>query len=274
MLDVAAADCELNTVETEGERAVRYSPDALLVSAYRVQASALEGSVAEREQLEKRAEQRLRDNVITVVEFQDFEQVATALRRRREEVVGVVHRLKAEGIESPPSNLVEIAEVYAEKSHKLEEKEAGVRAFTPWRLQLSGGAIPAQDHEVDWYGWIEFSYSLGGPAFVIQDRRYRAARDEEVKTARHELTARVTALRGQIAARVAQAKGELALVERQLGFIETTLRSLGSSDLANIAHARDSLTLERLLAESERAFLNSLLETLSPLGSESHAPGT
>lgn len=134
--------------------------------------------------------------------------------------------------------------------------------------------MPAPNHDVDWYGWIEFSYSLGGPAYVIHDRRYRAARAEEVRTARQELTSRIEVLRGQIAARVEQAKSELALVDRQLGFIETTLRSLGASDLANVAHARDSLALERFVAESERAFLSTLLETLSPLGSESHAPGT
>jgi len=274
LLEAGTADCSLHNVDTEAERVVRYAPEALLVAAYRAQASSLASSHGERETLEKRAEQRLRDNVITVLEFRDFEQVVMALNKRQEEVVGIVGRLKAEGIESPPSNLNVLAREHVEKSDALEKKEAAVRAFAPWTLRLSGGLIPAVDREVDWYGWLALSYSLGGPAYVRHERRHRAARAEEVRTARYELGPRMDMLRRQIDARVAQARKELALVERQLAFIDTTLRSLGVSELANISHARDSLTLERFLAESEHAFLLALLETLSPLGGESHASGT
>jgi len=271
LLDASAADCSLNEVDRAGERAAQFSPEALLVSAYRAQVDALAGSRAEREQIEQRAADRLRDNVITVLEFHDFQRIANSLSARHAEVLGIVQRLQAEGIESPPANLAELAQQHVNKSRTLAEKETAVRAFEPWKFRLSGGVIPSsEEHAVDWYGWVDLSYSLGGPWFGSFERRYRQARAEETRSARYELAPRLEILRKQVDARLSQATSELTLNERQLEFIGTTLRALAASDHANVAHIRDGLVLERALAESERAFLLVLVETLSPLGSQGH----
>lgn len=270
LLDASAADCALHQVSERGERFASYSPDALLVSAYRAQAEALSRTHEERQQLAQRAANRLRDNVITVLEFHEFERLAGTVSKRHEELLGIVQRLHAEGIDEPPVGLVELAEHHASKSARLEQKEAAVRAFEPWKLRASGGVIPAQGRELDWFGWLELSYSLGGPAHAMNDRRYLRARAAERGTARYELAQRIAALRAQIDARIAQAQRELALVERQAVFIDSTLRALASSELAAVAHAREGLRLEQMLSESERAFLLTLIQTLSPLGSEAH----
>lgn len=266
---LSEADCDVQKAQESGRRLVTAPMEALLVEAYRAQVRALRASSGERDALLERAAERLRQKLITVLEFREVERSADELRQKHEVALGTLSRLEAEGVELPRDGLEALARAYADRALVYEQKARSLRALDPWTLRLAGGAIPANENTVDWYGWVEIGYNLGGLFRRRHENRYEEARRSEIDSARYELPAKVRLLAQQVNARLAQAEAELALVKKNLKFIDDTLRSLGRSDLPNVSHARDSLTLQRMLTVAEQAYLQALVDALSPFRSHS-----
>jgi hypothetical protein len=270
MLSVSRADCQVHSDGERARRLVAAPMEALVVTAYEAQLAAYRDSEAEREQLMQRAQQRLDQKLITVLEFHEVERLAVEVRQRQETTHGTLQRLHAEAIELPNGSLEALALSYMESSRVLQRKDRALRALDPWTMRLMGGAIPAKDDRLDWYGWIELSYSLGGLFRSKWENKFENARNQEIEKAKYELPQRVQLLAQQVNARFAQAESELKIVVRNLSFVESTLHSLGTADIPNVNHARDSLALQRMLLVAEQAYLRALVQTLSPLRSEDH----
>jgi hypothetical protein len=264
LVDLSEADCQLQTVQESGRRLVASPIEALFVAAYRAQVQAFHASSGEREKLMATARERLRQKLITVLEFHEIEQLADELQQKQEVTRGALARLEAEGVELPSGGLDALARSYTDNANTYEKKARSLRALDPWTVRLAGGAIPTNQDSVDWYGWLEVGYSLGGLFRAKHENRYQEARRAEIDAARYELPAKVRLLARQVNARLAQAESELSLNNKSLKFIDDTLRSLGTSDLPNISHARDSLLLQRMIAVAEQAYLHTLVDTLAP----------
>jgi hypothetical protein len=215
----------------------------------------------------KRSHERLRQKLITVLEFHEIERIADELRQKQQVALGALSRLEAEGIELPREGFDALVRSYVDSSTVYEKKARSLRALDPWTFRLAGGAIPTIQDKVDWYGWLEISYNLGGLVRAKYENRYEAARAAEIDSARYELPAKVRLLAQQVTARLAEAEAELALANKSLKFIDDTLRSLGTSDLPNVGHPRDSLVLQRMMAAAEQAYLQTLVDTLAPFRS-------
>jgi hypothetical protein len=265
VLSASHADCGLHLAETSARRVISAPADAVLVSAYRAQASVLEQSQHQREELMAQAARRLRENIITVMEFHDLQRQVELLRQKQSDAEGILARLQAEGIEEPPATLSELTERYRAMNETFEQRESDVRVLEPWTFRVTGGVIPVAD-DTDWYGWFEFSYNFGGFARFGHERRYREARRAELETEEFEVPKRMQVLQKQLAIRVEQARHELETTENQITFVESMLRSLESSQLEKVAHVKDSLVLQQMVSKSERTFLVTLIATLSPLG--------
>ncbi len=261
------ADCAVQKIQESGRRLVTSPLDALLVDAYRAQVRSFRASSSERDNLLKRSHERLRQKLITVLEFHEIERIADELRQKQEVALGALSRLEAEGIELPREGLDALVRSYVDSTAVYEKKARSLRALDPWTFRLAGGAIPTIQDRVDWYGWLEISYSLGGLVRAKYENRYEEARRAEVDSARYELPAKVRLLAQQVTARLAEAEAELALANKSLKFIDDTLRSLGTSDLPNVGHPRDSLVLQRMMAAAEQAYLQTLVDTLAPFRS-------
>lgn len=261
------ADCAVQKAHEAGRRLVTSPLDALLVEAYRAQVRSFRASSGERENLLKRSQERLRQKLITVLEFHEIERIADELRQKQEVALGALSRLEAEGIELPPKGLDALVHTYVESSTVYEKKARSLRALDPWTFRVAGGAIPSLEDRVDWYGWLEVSYSLGGLVRAKHEDRYEEARRAEIESARYELPAKVRLLAQQVTARLTEAEAELALTNKSLKFIDDTLRSLGTSALPNVGHPRDALALQRMMTAAEQAYLQTLVDTLAPFRS-------
>jgi len=270
ILAIGRADCTLHGTEAPLRRTVTSPMDALLVDAHRALLRAVEARAEEREALVARGAERLKQNLITVIEFHELQQLSDELRKKQNAAASTLARLHAEGFERPPSDLSELVRGYERASEHLEQRVSAARNLEPFTLRVTGGAIPSAGAAADWYGWVEFSYNLGGLARLRHERSYRDARKAELAREDHELPVRLHALQTELGVRVDQARGDAQAGGRQLAFIASTLRSLGASELPNVAHARDGLVLQHMLAESEHAFNTALVESLSPLRSDAH----
>lgn len=271
VLRAARADCAVHSAATPLRRALTAPGDALLVDGYRAQLRALEARHDERERLLARSAERLRQNLITVMEYADHRKLYDELRRRSEGANAALDRLHQEGIERPPEALEALVSRYEQASSLEDARASEVRNLEPLTVRVTGGFIPSSSTAGDWYGWLELSYNLGGFARLGHERDARRARARERADDTLELAGRVEGLRRTLAARVREASVELRTSTDQLAFIASTLGSLGASDLPAIAHARDGLALQQMLAESEHAFNTAIVESLSKLGSEDHA---
>jgi hypothetical protein len=70
-------------------------------------------------------------------------------------------------------------------------------------------------------------------------------------------------LQTQLALDAEQAHNELRVLERRLGYLRSTAAELEGADAALVAHTRDALAIEALSAESERVYLQTLIESLA-----------
>jgi hypothetical protein len=232
--------------------------------ALRAQAAYLEAHRAEWRALLAKAADQLAARLVTAVEYHELRRLTQALERKSATVAGEIDRLQASaGAAATPQDLEALARASVDESDASERAYTHLRAIDPWGFKVSGGFIPPQGSEPpDWFGLAELSYNLGGPWHAQADARAVAARAEEARHARYELPARVDDVKRTLAAEVSATRRELETVEAQLASTEVLRATLEGSDAPNLAHARATLIVERLDAESDRVFLRALLGIL------------
>lgn len=140
-----------------------------------------------------------------------------------------------------------------------------LRGLEAWNLRLQAGVIPLEGVKLDWFGWLELSYSLGGPFQSAAESRYREARQRELLSDARELPARLKRQSQELSAQTEQAAVELRVVEKRLAQLRETLADVDISDPSLSSHARDALSMAQLSADAERVFLQKLFDSLSQL---------
>lgn len=261
LMNVSEADCRAHEISDRFERDLEQATEAPALPAFEAQVEFL---VKQRSVLDKvleRARARLASNIITTLEFQTLRSNIDALDRKVEQLLGQASGLRARGVKAPDRTVS--LQTYLEAKMTLEDKLSSLKSLDAWNLKLSGGVIPVGDRQTDYFAWVEFSYSLGGPLNVQQENKYLDARRAEMRQARYEIATRTRQTRLQLEAARSQAQRELAIIDRQLGFLVQTREALERADVAATAHVRDSLMIEQISTESERVYLKTLIEHLT-----------
>jgi hypothetical protein len=242
-----------------------------MIEALEAQAAYLESRRAEWGALLGRAEDRLKAGLIMLTDLHELRRFVAALERKLEAVKAQAEQLEAvlpegrPGLAATPATLDALTKDYVQRSVELDDELGHLRSLDAWGIKLSAGAIPMPGQPVDWYGFVEVGYALGGFGRNAHETDYMAARRAELRQANYELPARARELTRLIAAQIAGAIRQRDVVDDQLRAIESTRSLLESSELAEAEHTRAMLQAEAVLLQSERVYFQTLIDALSRL---------
>lgn len=256
-------DCQAHSALEELQNAYDSSSDTPQRSAYQAQAQFLDRHRGDVDAVVERARKRLSERIITVMEFNELLTLTDQLERKAVQAQGAASRLAPTAQASSARPAGKVLRDVLRLSSEHEAELSSLRELDAWGLRLNGGLIPLADHSVDWFGWVEVNYSLGGLFRGGAERRYRQARRDELRTAVDQLPARLSQLQTQLALSAEQAQNELRVLDKRLGYLRSTAAELEGADAALVAHTRDALTIEALSAESERVYLQTLLDSIA-----------
>jgi hypothetical protein len=258
------ADCRAHDAAERLRLGLEDLSDFGRLPALRAQAAYLDAHRGEWRALLAKGAEQLAARLVTAVEYHELRRLTARLERKSAAVEGELERLRVVGAPpGSPGELDRLSRAYVAEADDAERAFAHLRAIDPWALKLTGGVIPPLGGQpADWFGLAELSYNLGGFWRDRADARAVEARADETRRARYELPARVDDVRRALRGQLAAAKRELAAVDAELTSSEIMRSSLEGSDAPNIAHARATLIVERLDAESDRVFLNALTGAL------------
>jgi hypothetical protein len=271
-VNASDSDCEAHIAADQIQRTIDDAQAAATLSAYRAQAKFLEEQRQTWTSLLSQTEKRLAAQLITQSDLQDVRQNADALERKLATVQGQVAQLEARGVEAPNVSLDELLHSYLDAELTRERGLSSARSWSVWSLGVTGGALLplSAATSVDWFGWVELSYNLGGLWRGSYESAYLKAREAELHHARGELGQRVELLKRTLSAQRDSAQRELSLLGKQLSFLDHTLTALATADTATTAQAHDLLELERLSAQADEIQLRTLADALQWLGGTSH----
>jgi hypothetical protein len=269
-MDVSDADCDAHEAWASIDRALTNASDVPAVSAYRAQTAYLDGRRAEWQALQERARQRLKAGLITAVEFAELWRSAEILERKSEEARGMAARLQASGVQPGREPVDALVNTYLQSEKALERQISGLKSLDAWSFKVLGGGIPSSDRTLGWFGWAEISYNFGALFRDHQERHYLSARSAELSSAVYEYPSRIRELKRQIGARIVQARRELSVVEKHLLFLADTRMVLDGVETPNTAQERDALMVEQYSAESDRVFLQAMIDGLTTLIKRDH----
>lgn len=270
VVDLADADCDQHNATTSAQELLQGAAFYGRLPALRKQQAFLDESRPRWEAAVAKAEARLEAKVTTLAEADDVRFRSTALERFREQIAGEVGRFEASGIDAKRAMVTELVRAVESASVRFEEKSSHIRSLDTWEVHLTGGYVPAAfGQNSDYFGVIQVSYNVGGFWRNAAESRYKAARQDEVKTARYETVNQLRLFREQMKATANQASRERAIVERRVATLTASQKALLSTDALGAAHALALIDLELVTAESDRVFLTALIEELSHLENKS-----
>ena len=270
VMDLADADCAQQHATVSAQELLQQSTFYGRLPALRKQREFLDASRARWETVATKTDARLEAKVTTLAEADDVHLRITGLERSREQVVGEIARLEATGVDGKRAALTELVHTIEATSAHYEDKASYIRTLDTWDVRLTGGYVPAAfGQNADYFGVIQLSYNLGGYWRNSAESRYVAARHDELKSARHESVDQLRSFREQMRTTANQAAREVAIVERRVAALSSSRTALASTDAPGAAHALALIELEVLAAESERVFLNALIEELMHLEEKS-----
>ncbi|HXX69514.1 MAG TPA: hypothetical protein VEK07_20185 [Polyangiaceae bacterium] len=269
LLQVGEIDCAQHESSVAVSTLLTTRDDGARLQALRAQVAYLQAHRDSWRGLWAKAAERLADRVITLVEFNGLREQVESLEHKLAQAEGEANRLQAKAVPEPPrASLGDLAGRYAQQSTELEREVAHIRAYDAWQLELTGGIVPQAP--VDWYGLAELTFNLGAVLRSHYDERYVEARADEVAHAPYELVSQVERFRQEMSAAVAQARRDLEVVDHEIGVLASTGAVLEKSEAEGIAHARDTLTIERVSVESDSVFLRALIDALTPFVEDAH----
>lgn len=262
---VANAECAHHEATLAAHELLSLGLDVGRLAALRSEAAYLESRRAEWEEITHKADQRFEARTMTLLNVTDVRARAAALVRRQLHVSAGIGRLEALGLEKLPASVERLMDAVDSTAMRYERETSHVRSLDAWDFNVTGGYVPPilDATRSDFFGLIQVSYNLGGPWRNAAESRYRAAREDELKSGRHELRRQLAVFREQARRSKAHAKGELEVVEGTIAMLRADRSAVDSSDAPSVFYASSMIELELIGAESERAYLIALIRELS-----------
>lgn len=204
-------DCQAHAAKREAQRAIDFAPDAILLRAERAEYAKLKDGGAECQQVLQRSRERFDKKLITRQELQTVEDRVAVIERRRNELSSHIKQMELRGVqELAQHDLSELERQYVDAELEREAALSSIKALSAWDLSVTGGALlPVGRSELDWFGWVELRYSLGGLFSNAHERSYMRAREAELRNADYELPGRRAQLQAQLRVQRELAQQEL-----------------------------------------------------------------
>ncbi|HVH40990.1 MAG TPA: hypothetical protein VM925_01565 [Labilithrix sp.] len=261
---VGEADCQQHEHIVTTREILMQGSDYGRLPALRKQVEFLDGRRDEMDGTVEKTTERVAAHVASIRDAAEVRARIAVLMRAREQSQGDADRLVARGVEAFHGSLLTLVAAAEQDAMKFEREASHVRTLDAWDLRLTGGVIP-QDRPVDYFGIVQVGFNFGSFSRNAQESRYLEARSDEMKKARYELRDEVQKFRAQLKTASAQAKRELAIVDKQAAMLVKDKESLEGSDSAGAAQALALISLDSILVESERVYLNTLITELARL---------
>ncbi len=263
VLRVAEADCDRHGSADAIQVVLAQGSARARLIGLRAQGAYLRAHREEWHALSDKAATRLAERVITMAEFDSLRQYADILERKLVQAEGDANQLASNSARLPREPLSTLDRSYAERAMRFEEAQSDLRKLDAWQLQLTGGVIPQEP--VDWFGLAELSFNLGGFVRYHQEGRYLDARGDELRHADYELESQLSEFRAQTTAALEEARRDLTVVEHDVAILARTREILDKSEVGSVAHARDTLTIQQIVAEADGVYLQGNITGLVSL---------
>ncbi len=259
---VGDADCAAHEATLAVQEVLAQGSDVGRLAALMQEAAYFEAHRAELARVARENEERFTAQVTTLAETNEIRGRVAETERAEKIVLGELHRLEARG--PVPTALALDAKVAAATARTMgyERELSSLRNLDAWDFRLSGGLIP-QDKPVDYFALVQVGFNFGAFSRNKQEARYLAAREEELHRAKYEATAQTRVLRDQWAATLVQARAESALIRRDVTLLDATSAALAKASATNAPHALAMVTLQRIGAEAQLTYVDTLAAELA-----------
>ena len=254
----AEADCERVIAAEHIDRVMRHRTSFGRADALDAQLAFFDARLGDVDALVSDAERRLERGLTTAADVEVLRLRRLALHRKRSVARQERAVLAAEGADAPlPSLTVELAS-YERAVGELERHRSRVRRLAGWDVRVRAGAAAAEDGAA-WFGMVALSYDLGHPWQAGAERRYLAARADELAGAELELRAQVARFHRALRASAVELRDELRLVELELEAVERRTGDLRRLESTAARERIAAAELERLELEADRTYLRRLV---------------
>jgi hypothetical protein len=254
----AEADCERVIAAEHIDRVLRHRLSFGRADALDAQLAFFDARLGGVDALVEDAERRLERGLTTAADVEMLRLRRLALYRKRSAARQERAVLAAEGADAPLPPLAAELASYERAVGEMERQRSRVRRLAGWDLRVRGGAAAAEDGPA-WFGMVSLSYDLGHPWQADAERRYLAARADELAGDEMELRAQVDRFHRGLRDSAGELRDELALVELEVAAVEQRLDDLRRIESASARERIAAAELERLDLEADRTYLRRLL---------------
>lgn len=261
---VGEADCERHEVVASARDILAQATDAGRLPALEKQVEFIDSKKTEWEAIAAKTDERVEAHVTSLRDAAEVRARIAAVLRAREQHRGDAERLKLRSVEAFRGSLGQLVAKAEKETMEYERAVSHVRTLDAWDFRVTGGVIP-QDKPVDFFGMVVIGFNFGAFHRNSAESRYLDARSRELAQARYELRTQLYQFRTQVKSARAQAKRELEIVDKQAALLAADKATIEKSDISNSAQALSLLSLDSILIESERVYLNTLIAELSRL---------
>jgi hypothetical protein len=267
VLGIGDADCEQHVTVVMAEEILAQDKNYGRAAALKKQIVFLEAQRERWEALLAQGEQRFASKVTTLQQTEELRTRVLAFERQRAQLAGDLARLESNGAKPFTGTLADLAHAIESTTMIYEKKVSHLRTLDTWSIHLTAGYIPpffGADHP-DAYGMVQLTHNLGAAWRNSAETKQLAAREDELKSSRYELTSRIGVFRATLRSSSTQATRELQIVESRVSALTAGRTALETSEALKAAHALALLDLELIAAEAERTYLTELIAQLRTL---------
>lgn len=263
VLRVADADCQLHESVVSAQEILQGGDDYGRLPALRKMSAFFDQHEAEWKAATDKAAERLKAHTTSTLDVNEVNVRVFELERKREATRADVSRLEAKNIDFYRPLLATLDSTVMAQSAQYEKELSHVRSLEPWDVRVTGGFIP--HGSPDYFAMLQVGFNFGAPWRNGAESRYRAARADELQTARYEVVKQLKVFRQQISISKTQAQRELAIVEKKHAALESMRAALTQSDAASAPNVLAVLELELLMVDADQVMLSTLVGELSRL---------
>lgn len=274
-LDAAGTECDELAALARARRTLELGSELGELPARRAERDVLVAARGEWEAIASRTQTRVAEGLATEQQLLSVRAEVERLERRVDQIEAEIARLVAAGHEElDASTLAGDLETYERRALDLERQQSSIRRLAPWNVTVLGSVVPVDQGmgswNVDWFGWVSVSYSLGGIAQQL-------AEDDAVEARAAQLGADATELRHAfdrfarlLDESIAGLTAELGHVDRQIEMLRHQRELLGQLETSEVENLRSMIDLQVIGLSAERAHLARLVEVRSSIPRPAH----
>ncbi|MBX3258369.1 MAG: hypothetical protein KIS78_20430 [Labilithrix sp.] len=262
--DVAKKDCLRHEATTTLREMLAQRNDAGLRAALTKKLEYLKAHEPELQAAVEQAEARFAAGSGTLIEVNEIRRRVLESSTRAAESERALAAMTTRGFVAPDESIEDLLAQYESRSVAYEKSVEHLRNLSPWKFNVTGGATAHPD--VDYFGFVELTYNIGGLFQGSAEARAVEARSAETKNARYEMRQQVEALRRELRTQAGILRRQAQKIEEETTRLSSARAAIEPTDAPNKPHVLAMLSLQVIDLEAERVFLNTLADRQSAIG--------